>query len=83
MDLSIKEQEKVLDFGKNYRMKSEEVRVLKDKLDSIKEKINICLNELENLRSEERRFLLDIQDKYRLSDQEIIQIVQKIVIANG
>ena len=77
------DEEKLLKFSNLYRERVRRVSSYKDELSELQQKISKEVGELEQMKLNEMEFLNELQTKYEKSPQEIVQLLQKIILANG
>lgn len=80
--ISKQEEQKVLAFAETYRKRAERVASLKEDLQNLQVQIKDEIEDMEKLRQEELGFLDELREKYDSTPNEIIQLIQKVVMAN-
>tara|TARA_R110000796_G_scaffold192641_1_gene309297 strand:+ start:10304 stop:10552 length:249 start_codon:yes stop_codon:yes gene_type:complete len=81
--ISKEDEKRVLEFATSYRKQANEVSEYKDQLEELKGKISSALELMQNSRETELKFLDELRDKYDTNQEEVTQIIQKIILANG
>tara|TARA_R110000737_G_scaffold341775_1_gene365948 strand:- start:7 stop:255 length:249 start_codon:yes stop_codon:yes gene_type:complete len=81
--VSKEEELRVLEFSKIYTERLTKVSGYKDELTELQTKIRKELLELEEYKLSEGKFLEDLKVKYDSTPEVIVQLLQKIIMANG
>jgi|TARA_R110000772_G_scaffold264661_1_gene385385 hypothetical protein len=81
--ISKEDEQKVLEFAKNYKERADKVSGYKDELTILQKDIQEELKTMEELRNKELKFLDDLRLKYDTTPDVVVQLIQKIILANG
>jgi hypothetical protein len=81
--ISKEDEKKVIDFAKNYKERASKVSGYKDELTILQQEIQEELKTMEELRTKELKFLDELREKYDTTPDVVVQLIQKIILANG
>jgi len=81
--ISKEDEDRILEFSSIYRKKAIKVVEYRDELEKLQNIISKELAEMETMRDKELSFLDELRDRYQTTPDEIIQLIQKIIMANG
>jgi demethoxyubiquinone hydroxylase (CLK1/Coq7/Cat5 family) len=81
--ISKEDEKRVLDFSNEYRKRAEKVSGYKDQLQELQNVITKELEEMQVMREDELAFLDELKDKYETTPEVVVELIQKIVLANG
>ena len=79
---SVFNKEKNTMFQKENDKKENEINTLKDEMSNVRKRTLKCVDEMEKLRDAEMKMLTGLKEKYNLNDEEIINLIRKIVTEN-
>ena len=81
--ISKEDEKRVIDFAKNYKERATKVSRYKDELTILQQEIQEELKTMEELRTKELKFLDELREKYDTTPDVVVQLIQKIILANG
>ena len=81
--ISIEEKKIVLELAKKYRESAMKVNEINEKISHLKELVDKEMAYLVNTREVENKFVKGLADKYEISEQWIVQELQKIMMTDG
>ena len=81
--ISKEDEKRVIDFAKNYKERASKVSKYKDELTILQQEILEELKTMEELRTKELEFLDELHKKYDTTPEVLVQLIQKIILANG
>tara|TARA_Y100001937_G_C7129042_1_gene336274 strand:+ start:886 stop:1134 length:249 start_codon:yes stop_codon:yes gene_type:complete len=81
--ISKEDEKRVIGFAKNYKERASKVSRYKDELTILQKEIQEELKTMEELRTKELEFLDELHKKYDTTPEVLVQLIQKIILANG
>ena len=81
--ITIEEKEKIISLASEYKKQVKEISILKEQLELVKKEIDENLSKLNKSRISEMELLESLKDKYEMNDNQVVELVQKIVINNA